>query len=295
MRAAGAFSACFERVPARVTTAVKIFGRFAIGAPPAARRPGRPVAVRAANFFKIGLLFVLLQRFENFFGFCGFTVKTEKPVQEREFLKVFRVSEKTSYHKILIYQLRPVNKIFGQDFEVIIMIPTLIVVLIIIAAFYLLLFYTGRNHRDAVRVDDSKVSMKWSYSPEEWEWFAGDPAIRWIRHKDIPGKVFIISEGRILVTNGPDEYNFVFAGERKLTQCTFFYSFLDLRTEWKTTAGGKEEYYHEDFRLYVPNAQAEKGLRLAADFQTMAEANAGFSRKFVKDNEIISLFGDDRF
>jgi hypothetical protein len=79
MPAAGAAPARFKRVPARITAAVEIFGRVRIGAPPAARCVGRPIAVRAANPFKIGFCFFPLKFLENFFRFRSFLVSHKIP------------------------------------------------------------------------------------------------------------------------------------------------------------------------------------------------------------------------
>ena len=183
------------------------------------------------------------------------------------------------------------------------MTMVLVIAAIICIAFYLFQWQGRRDSLDAIRTGKADVLMTWAYSPEDWAWYAGDPSIRWIKRKDIPGEVFITTE-RIYVTNGYDEYLFEFGNGRKITQCSFFYSFLDLRAEWLTDRNGticdtyktgQTNYHHEDFRLYVPNDYKEKGLKLAAEFKAMADANAEFSQKYVKDNEITSLFGNDDF
>jgi hypothetical protein len=74
MRAAGAFPARFERVPARPAAAVEEFRRVAIDAPPTARGGRFPVAVRAANALEIRFFFVCRKRFENFFHFRRYFV-----------------------------------------------------------------------------------------------------------------------------------------------------------------------------------------------------------------------------
>jgi hypothetical protein len=173
----------------------------------------------------------------------------------------------------------------------------LVIATIIGIAIYLFHRQGRQDALDAIRTGKADVLMTWAYSPEDWAWYAGDPSTRWIKRKDIPGEVFITTE-RIYVTNGDDEYLFEFGNEKKLTQCSFFYSFLDMRAEWLTDdtyRTGQTNYHHEDFRLYVPNDYKEKGLKLAAEFKAMADANAEFSQKYVKDNEITSLFGNDDF
>ena len=168
---------------------------------------------------------------------------------------------------------------------------------------YLYLRQRKRAYVNAIRSGEVEVLMKWSYSPEDWDWYGGDPSSRWIKHRNIPGEVFITRES-IYVTNGRDDYLFRFGEDRKITQCTFYHSFLDLRAEWMIDPEGRDlfEYQqeratfrHEDFRLYVPNDQKEAGLKLAAEYKALAVANAGFSQKYVDGDEIISLFESNDF
>ena len=53
--------------------------------------------------------------------------------------------------------------------------------------------------------------------------------------------------------------------------------------------------YHEDFRLFVPAAKQEEVLELVAEFEAMIKANPAAPRKFVKDSEVTSLFGNDNY
>lgn len=177
----------------------------------------------------------------------------------------------------------------------------LVIAAIVLVLVYLYLRQRNRSYINAIRSGEADVLMRWSYAPEDWDWYAGDPSSRWIKHRNLPGEVFITPES-ILVTNGRDHYLFKFGGDRKLTQSSFYHSFLDLRAEWTTEPdddalfGYQDEqltFYHEDFRLYIPNSQQEKGLKLAAEFQAKAAANAAFARKFIKGDEVISLFGSD--
>ena len=141
--------------------------------------------------------------------------------------------------------------------------------------------------------------VKWSYSPEDWKTYAEDESAGWIKNRDIPGDAFITPES-IYVTNGTDEYFYEF-GRKRITRCSFFRSFLDLRMEWSrlnNTGGamdGLYEDFHEDFRLFVPANKEKEVLELVAEFRAMSETNAPFKQKFVKDNEIESLFGDDKY
>ena len=174
----------------------------------------------------------------------------------------------------------------------------LTVVVLIVALF--LYFLRRREKQKTVESIQSgtDVLVSWSYSPEDWQTYVEDASSGWIKNKDIPGEVFITPES-IYVTNGTDEYFFEF-GEKRITHCSFFRSFLDLRSEWtRTNRGGlmegRTEYRHEDFRVLVPAAKQEEVLELAAEFKAIAESNAGFSEKSVKNNEITTLFGNDKF
>ena len=179
-----------------------------------------------------------------------------------------------------------------------------IVVLVVIgAALYLFSRQLKRRRRDDFRSGEFEILMHWEYSPEDWDWYAGDPSSRWIKHRDIPGEVFVTPES-IYVTNGRDENLFLFDDERRITQCSFFHSFLDLRAESTTDYDGnplsghkrgQSTFQHQDFRLYVPQNHQEKGLELAARFKSLAQANSEYAEGFIKGDEVISLFGNSEY
>jgi hypothetical protein len=175
-------------------------------------------------------------------------------------------------------------------------------VLTVIALIVVIFLYFIRRREKEKTIESIQsgkdVLVSWSYSPEDWKTYVEDASSGWIKNKDLPGEVFITPES-IYVTNGTDEYFYEFSGERRVTHCTFFRSFLDLRSEWtQTNRGsmeGRIEYYHEDFRVFVPADKQEEVLGLVAEFKAMAEGNAGFSEKSVKNSEITTLFGNDKF
>lgn len=184
---------------------------------------------------------------------------------------------------------------------------TILLIIIIAAAAGLAVYasFRQRNRKrlESFRAGESEILMHWKYSPEDWEWYAGDTASRWIKHRDVPGEVFVTPES-IYVTNGRDEHLFFFGDEHRITQCSFFHSFLDLRAETRFSYDGtllegyeRQEgtFRHEDFRLYIPRAQQEKGLELAAKFKSLTEANSAYAQKFVEGDEIIPLFGSSEY
>jgi len=172
---------------------------------------------------------------------------------------------------------------------------TVIALLIVVFVYFL----RRRKRRETIESiqTGTNVLVSWLYSPEDWKTYVEDASSDWIKNKDIPGEVFITPEN-IYVTNGTDEYFYEF-GEKRVTHCTFYRSFLDLRTEWtrtnRGTMEGRIEYHHEDFRVFVPADKQDEVLELVAEFKAMAEGNAGFSAKAVKNNEITTLFGNDKF
>lgn len=172
--------------------------------------------------------------------------------------------------------------------------------MIMVLVFFLVIYVYFQNRRKRRKTIESiqngkDVLVKWTYSPEEWAEYAGDESSGWIKNKDIPGDVFITTES-IYVTNGSDEYFYEF-GWKRVTQCSFFRSFLDLRIEWSDTSRsgvteGMTQYHYEDFRLFVPAAKREEVLELVEEFKAMIEPNSP-AQKTVKDSETTSPFGDD--
>jgi hypothetical protein len=165
----------------------------------------------------------------------------------------------------------------------------------------LFLYFANRRKRretlDSIQTGKD-VLVSWSYSPEDWKKYAEDASSGWIKNREIPGDVFITPEN-VYVTNGTDEYFYEF-GSKRITECSFFHSFLDLRVEWfKTNQGGSMEGAQvrqiEDFRLFVPADKEAEMSEIIAEFKTMSETNSSFKQKFVKDVKIQSLFGDDNY
>jgi hypothetical protein len=164
-------------------------------------------------------------------------------------------------------------------------------VIFICFAFYFLKRHFHRKKLAAIATGNSDVLLKWKYSPEEWARYAGDAASGWIKNKDLPGEAFITPVS-IYVINGEDEYFYEF-GYKRITQCTFLHSFLELRMEWMSGRVENRVQMHEDFRLLVPNAYEEEVSELVGEFKAMTGRNSRFALKFVEDNEITSLFGND--
>lgn len=85
MRAGRTFTARCKSVPARQTAAVKIFGRVAVGTPPAARGSRFPAAVRTADARKLVVFSGFLDAFENFFGFSRFLKRLQRFFEKQNF------------------------------------------------------------------------------------------------------------------------------------------------------------------------------------------------------------------
>jgi hypothetical protein len=164
----------------------------------------------------------------------------------------------------------------------------IVLIVLIIVAYLLLSRYLRRRKLSAIATGKSEVILKWKYSPEDWAQYASDPAINWIRNRDLPGEAFITSVS-IYVTNGEDEYFYDF-GYKWITQCAFLHPFLDLRMEWTGDFDGGIIQRYEDFRLFVPHAFQGEVADLVAEFKTMTEKNARHALKFVEDEDQISLF-----